>query len=162
MNDGTAAETSPLPPGMARPLAILHAACFPEDPWDEAALHRILALSGVFGFLGWQDDAPAGFILARDLGGEIEILSLGVLPAWRRFGIGRLLLTAVAAEGARRDARSVVLEVAAENEPARLLYAGSGFTQVGRRPRYYRYADRVVDGLILRRALANNADAATP
>jgi len=147
----------PLPAGTARPLAAMHGACFPDDPWDEAALRRILALSGVFGFLGWREDEPAGFVLARDLGGEIEILSLGVMPAGRRRGIGATLLAIVVAEGARRGARSVVLEVAAENGPARRLYAAGGFAQVGRRPRYYRYADRVVDGLILRRATADNA-----
>lgn len=148
---------SPFPAVIAQPLSIMHCACFPEDPWDERTLVRILGLSGVFGFLGWEDDAPAGFIVARDLGDEIEILSFGVLPALRRRGIGRRLLDTVIGEGERHGKHSLVLEVAAENTSARRLYAGCGFAQVGRRPRYYRYGRRVVDGLILRRAITGEA-----
>ena len=139
-----------LPVLAAAPLATMHAACFPEDPWDEAAFERILALAGGFGYLAWQGDVPAGFILARDLGDDAEILTLGVLPEWRRRGLGRALLAASAAEAARRGLAAIVLEVAADNEVAQHLYAGRGFIQVGRRPRYYRRANAVVDGLTLR------------
>jgi ribosomal-protein-alanine N-acetyltransferase len=143
----------PLPAGAAAPLSAMHLAAFPEDPWDAAALERILALSGGFGYLAWLGDTPAGFILARDLGGEVEVLSLGVLPGWRRRGIGRALLGRVVTEAQRRRAGSLVLEVATENDPARELYAACGFAQVGRRPRYYRRADGRADALILRRAV---------
>jgi len=138
---------------LASALAVMHAACFPEDPWDSDALARIIGLSGTFGCLAWRDEDPVGFVLARDLGGEVEILSLGVVPALRRQGFGRALLAAVAAEAGRRRSRSLVLEVAAENAPARRLYAGFGFGQVGLRPRYYHLAGRVADALILRRGI---------
>ena len=153
MSRHIASVIAPFPAGAAVPLSAMHLAAFPEDPWDAAALERILALSGGFGYLAWLGDAPAGFILARDLGGEVEILSLGVLPAWRRRGIGRALMDSLVAEAERRRAGSLVLEVATENAPARLLYAARGFVQVGRRPRYYRRADGRADALILRRAV---------
>jgi [ribosomal protein S18]-alanine N-acetyltransferase len=146
----------PLPAGAAAPLAAMHLAAFPEDPWDAAALERILALPGGFGYLAWRQGAPAGFILARDLGGEVEILSVGVLPGWRRRGIGRALMDAVVAEAQRRRAGSLVLEVATENDAARELYAACGFVQVGRRPRYYRRPDGRADALILRRAVTGD------
>ena len=141
---------TPLPAGAAEPLALLHAGCFPEDPWDAEALGRILGLSGGFGFVAWQGDMPVGFALARDLGGEGEILSLGVLPDCRRLGVGRLLLRAVTDEAARRRLPSIVLEVADDNTAARALYADAGFIAVGRRPRYYRRSGETVDALILR------------
>jgi ribosomal-protein-alanine N-acetyltransferase len=140
----------------------MHSAAFPEDPWDADALERILGLSGGFGYLAWQEGALAGFILARDLGGEVEVLSLGVLPAWRRRGAGRALLDAVVAEAQRRSAGSLVLEVATENAAARLLYAACDFIQVGRRPRYYRRADGRADALILRRAVTGELAQANP
>jgi tRNA threonylcarbamoyl adenosine modification protein YeaZ len=147
-----------LAPGAALPLSIMHRACFPEEPWDAAVLQRLLALSGVFGHLAWQDDAtPAGFVLARDLGDEVEVLSIGVIPGCRRQGVGRALLDAVVAAGRRRGLGSVVLEVAEANDAARRLYAAAGFLQVGRRPRYYRHAGRSDDGLILRRAITGAA-----
>ena len=141
---------TPLPAGSAEPLALLHAGCFPEDPWDAEALARILGLSGGFGFVAWQHELPVGFALARDLGSEGEILSLGVLPYHRRLGIGRMLLRAVINEAARRGLPSIVLEVAADNAAASGLYASAGFIVVGRRPRYYRRVGETIDALLLR------------
>jgi [ribosomal protein S18]-alanine N-acetyltransferase len=140
----------PVPFGAAVPLSLLHRACFPEEPWDADALERILMLSGSFGFWAWQENRPAGFVLARDLGGETEILSIGVLAECRRRGIGRGLLGAVFAETERRGGDSVVLEVAADNDAARRLYAGTGFVGVGRRLRYYSRPSGLTDALILR------------
>ena len=148
---------APLPPGLTLPLAVMHRACFPEDPWDAAALDRILALSGVFGYLAGESGEPVGFILARDLGEEVEVLTLGVLPVARRHGVGRALLDAVLCATRRRRLGSVVLEVAADNAAARRLYTTCGFTQAGRRPRYYRRSGSTVDGLILRRGMASEA-----
>jgi ribosomal-protein-alanine N-acetyltransferase len=121
-----------LPAGAAEPLALLHAACFPEDPWDAEALHRILALSGGFGFVAWEADTPVGFALARDLGNECEILSIGVLPDFRRGGVGRALLRAVIGEAARQGLPSVGSKP--DNAAGRGLYADAGFVMVGRRP----------------------------
>jgi ribosomal-protein-alanine N-acetyltransferase len=148
---------APLPPGLVLPLAVMHHACFPEDPWDAAALDKILALSGVFGYLACDSGEPVGFILARDLGEEVEVLTLGVLPEARRHGVGRALLDAALAAARHRRLGSVVLEVAADNAAARRLYAACGFTQAGRRPRYYRRPGGTVDGLILRRGIASEA-----
>jgi len=141
---------TPLAANAAEPLAVLHAGCFPEDPWDAEALGRILGLSGGFGFLAWQSEMPVGFALARDLGSEGEILSLGVLPDCRRLGIGRALLRAVIDEAARRELPSIVLEVADDNAAARGLYASAGFVAVGRRTRYYRRGGETIDALLLR------------
>jgi [ribosomal protein S18]-alanine N-acetyltransferase len=145
---------APVPPGAALLLSIMHAAAFPDEPWDAAAFDRILALSGVFGLLVWHADAPVGFVLARDLGDETEILSLAVLPAARRQGVARALLDAVVAHAAAQRSASIVLEVAADNDAARNLYSGCGFVPVGRRPRYYRRPGGTADGLILRRPIA--------
>jgi ribosomal-protein-alanine N-acetyltransferase len=141
---------APLPAGAADPLSLMHASCFPEDPWDTGSFELVLLLHGVFGYLAWLGDAPAGFILARDLGGESEILTLGVLPGMRRLGIGRALLDAVVAQAGRRRIGSIVLEVAIDNEAARQLYGATGFVRVGTRPRYYRRDNAAIDALILR------------
>jgi ribosomal-protein-alanine N-acetyltransferase len=79
------------------------------------------------------------------------------LPAMRRLGIGRALLEAVIADTRRRQLASMVLEVAADNEPARQLYAAAGFAPVGRRPRYYRRARCVVDAMILRLGISGES-----
>lgn len=152
----------PIPQGATEALAVLHRACFPDDPWEAPALARIMGLSGGFGWLAWEEDDPVGFILVRDLGNECEILSFGVTPRWRRRGIAQTLLQTVIDETARRNLPSIVLEVAVDNDPARDLYLAAGFTVVGRRARYYRRPDGRADALVLRLALPRAAAAPYP
>jgi [ribosomal protein S18]-alanine N-acetyltransferase len=139
-----------LPAGAAEPLAILHGACFPDDPWEAGALARLIALTGSFGWIAWRGKTPAGFILVRDLGNECEILSLGVAPRWRRLGMAQDLLRAAIEETRRRARPSLVLEVATDNDAAGALYNGFGFVAVGRRARYYKRPDGRADALIMR------------
>ncbi len=138
----------------AAPLSMLHRACFPEEPWDSPAMARIMAIAGFFGRILWEDGEPAGFALALDLGGEGEILSLGVVPGRRRAGSGSALLASICEEMLRRGGHSVFLEVAADNAAARALYAARGFVQIGRRLNYYRRPAGLADALVLRRAIA--------
>jgi [ribosomal protein S18]-alanine N-acetyltransferase len=142
---------------MAGSMGQLHRACFPEDPWDSAAIAEILGTRGFFGRIAWEDETPAGFALARDLGTECEILSLGVLPERRREGIGTALLNSVSAEARHRGAESIVLEVAVDNTAALALYAVRGFLPVGRRRNYYRRTRNLADALVLRLALTRTS-----
>jgi [ribosomal protein S18]-alanine N-acetyltransferase len=144
----------PVSLAMAAALSILHGSCFRDDPWDISAIAGIMGIAGFFGRIAREDGQPAGFVLALDLRGECEILSLGVLPERRRAGWGSALLASVCSEAIHRNTRSVVLEVAADNVAARALYAARGFVSVGCRPNYYRRAGRCVDALILRLTLA--------
>jgi [ribosomal protein S18]-alanine N-acetyltransferase len=137
---------------LAVPLSALHRACFAEEPWKPREMAKIMAIAGFFGRIAWEDDQPAGLALALDLGGECEILALGVLPGLRRAGTGSALLASICGEALCRHARHVFLEVAADNTAARGLYAAQGFAQIGRRPHYYRRPVGPVDALVLRRA----------
>jgi ribosomal-protein-alanine N-acetyltransferase len=139
---------------MAGALSIMHGSCFSEDPWDLSAIAGIMGIAGFFGGIAWEDEGPTGFVLALGLAEECEILSLGVLPDRRRTGCGSALLGSVCSEAMRRNIRSVVLEVAADNVAARALYAARGFVSVGCRPNYYRRARGRTDALILRLPLA--------
>jgi [ribosomal protein S18]-alanine N-acetyltransferase len=143
----------------AGPLSLLHRVCFPEDPWDIPAIASIMGIPGFFGQIAWENEAPAGFALALDLGNECEIVSLGVTPDQRRAGIGMALLESVCIAARRRRAESVALEVAADNAAARALYARKGFIVVGRRRNYYCQRGRLVDALILRRAVVTGLPA---
>ncbi len=94
----------------------------------------------------------AGFLMGRIAGDEFEILNMAVSQAHRRSGIGsKLLESALEFSRIARSAR-VYLEVRASNEPAIALYSRHGFTECGRRFRYYR--DPVEDALLLSLSLA--------
>ncbi len=68
---------------------------------------------------------------------EAHISTLAVAPAYRRRGVGELLLLALIEEAQRRGAAAVTLEVRVSNLPAQRLYEKYGFTVQGRRVRYY-------------------------
>jgi ribosomal-protein-alanine N-acetyltransferase len=128
----------PARPADAADLAVLHAAAF-NPPWTAADLAQALGGPGGFGVLArTADRAAAGFILARAIAGEAEVLTLAVDPTLRRGGVGLALL--VAAEGLARQngAQAMFLEVAEDNVAALALYARAGFEAVGRRRGYYR------------------------
>lgn len=119
----------------AERLAALHATAF-DAPWDAAAFAGLLGQAGVFAV-----ETSDGFILARAVADEAEVLTLAVRPDARRGGQGtRLVAEGVAAAGLR-GADRVFLEVAQDNAAARALYARTGFVETGRRPRYYSRPD---------------------
>lgn len=143
---GAAGGVGAATPFHAAAMAAVHAAAFPRGQrWGADAIGLQLALPGAFGFV-----AEGGFVLARAAADEAEILTLAVLPARRRAGLGRALVRRAMQDAAGRGAASLFLEVSEANEPARALYASLGFDAVGRRARYYPGG---VDALVLRRGL---------
>lgn len=139
--------------GDAPALAALHAVSFGSgEHWDAAAIGVLLGMPGVFGL----HIPGAGFVLARVAADEAEILTLAVIPPARRQGHAGALLAGAMAAALLLGATTMFLEVSAQNAAARGLYAQAGFTEVGRRGRYY--ADGS-DALVLRRPLAHQASA---
>ena len=120
---------------VAERLAALHAGAF-DAPWDAWAFESLLNQAGVH-----LAEDPDGFILMRTVADEAEILTLAVRPEARRRGLGAELVARGVAGAAARGATRVFLEVAEDNDAARALYARAGFTEAGRRPRYYARAD---------------------
>jgi ribosomal-protein-alanine N-acetyltransferase len=129
------ADLTPLGPAHAKLIAGMHHVCFAE-PWTEKAMSELLALPGTFGWLAGGDQ-PQGFVLARIAADEAEILTIMVLPPYRRQGLANLLLDKVAEQAKKQGVISVFLEVAASNKAGLELYTKVGFVQVGRRKRYY-------------------------
>jgi len=106
------------------------------------------------GFAGWvaeNDFRVSGFLIARQIAVEMEILNLAVAPAARRSGIGSQLLDESLRWGKSSGAERVYLEVRASNHAAQRFYERHGFAVTGRRPRYY--SEPGEDGLVLSRAL---------
>ena len=57
--------------------------------------------------------------------------------AHRRSGVASALLAEVVEVAGRTEADRLLLEVREDNQAALAFYAGSGFTEIDRRPRYY-------------------------
>lgn len=139
--------------------AELHSEAF-DQPWSGDELGTLLAQRGSFGYvarhLGAPQAGPLGFVLARNIAGEAEILTITVAPRSRRSGIGRLLMDHVLQKLHAERAHSLFLEVDEENEAALRLYKRLRFEEVGRRPAYYRHPDgRRTSALTLKRSLSS-------
>lgn len=81
--------------------------------------------------LGRLDDRPAGTCFTA-ISGEIAMLhALEILPAFRRRGLARYLLTAAAFWAASKGARWFALAVTEGNAGANALYQGLGMTRAG-------------------------------
>jgi [ribosomal protein S18]-alanine N-acetyltransferase len=141
----------------AKVLAGIHSICF-VDTWSSSAMVDILAMPGAAGVLAVDGGSlvpsngppgPAGMAIWRSNGGEAEILTIAVLPPWRRTGLGRRLLDYALNQSIQSRADVMFLEVAVDNYGAQALYQGMGFRQVGRRKGYY--ADK--DALVMRKDL---------
>ncbi len=79
----------------------------------------------------------AGFLVARRLSTELEILNFAVEFNSRRCGIGAALLCAALQWAQTLQATSAILEVRASPLSALRFYASHKFEVVGRRPLYY-------------------------
>tara|TARA_R100001163_G_C5058718_1_gene195352 strand:+ start:942 stop:1508 length:567 start_codon:yes stop_codon:yes gene_type:complete len=144
-----------------RVIAALYALAF-DDPWPEPSVRELLSVPGTWGLIALnsvpsKSDSsgdPVGFILARIVLDEAEILSIGVPPNWRKAGIGRALLTAALDQVQEKGANKVFLEVGKDNPAAVALYTDMAFKQVGLRKKYYRRSDgALIDALVMQKRL---------
>ena len=88
-----------------------------------------------------------GFVGFWVMADEAHITSIAVREAYRRRGIGELLLLAAMDWAMELKARIVTLEVRASNTAAQNLYLRYGFTRVGVRRGYY--TDNREDALVM-------------
>lgn len=94
---------------------------------------------------------PHASYLVAEVGGEVaghavfsvvvdvaELQRIAVHPEHRRAGIASALLDACVGAARAGGANRLLLEVREDNAGALAFYAARGFTEVDRRPRYYR------------------------
>jgi ribosomal-protein-alanine N-acetyltransferase len=141
-------------------LGFLHGSCFPHEPWSASAFAGLLVSPGMFALIAQADGQaaeqaaetgdPTGFVLARAIAGEAEIVAIGVDPARRRNGAGAALLEGAIELARVAGAEAVFLEVAENNNQACQLYTRRGFIKIGRRANYYRQKDAAVAALVMK------------
>ena len=95
---------------------------------------------------------PWASFSGASVAGEAEILSIGVLPAFRRNGVAARLLREAAVRAHELGAATLFLEVDEHNHAARGLYEAHGLVAAGRRKNYYG-GEGGGDALLLRGAL---------
>ncbi|MFT4286733.1 ribosomal protein S18-alanine N-acetyltransferase [Nocardioides sp.] len=122
-------------------VAALELLSFPDDAWTPDYL--TLAVDGGLPTVSLlvadsEDGAVAGHAILSIVFEVAELQRIAVHPAYRRHGLGSDLLVEVVGRSAAAGADRLLLEVREENAAALALYAAAGFTEIDRRPRYYR------------------------
>jgi [ribosomal protein S18]-alanine N-acetyltransferase len=122
---------------------------FTDDAWSEETYRDELADPGGTRHyvLAEEDDLLAGWAGLAAVGGQGDVLTIGVRPELQGRGVGTMLLTALLDEAAIRHCGEVFLDVRADNDRARRLYERFGFTAVGVRKRYYQPSG--VDAIVM-------------
>lgn len=132
------------------PIAALEKLCF-SDPWSENSIAYELTSRLSYWLVAVENGEVVGYIGSQSVLGESDMMNVAVHPDHRRKGVAEALVLALAKDLKERDNVCLTLEVRVSNEPAIALYEKLGFTQVGRRPNYYRNPRE--DALILRKTL---------
>ena len=111
--------------------------------WD----YDRVARGEMAGWVAEEESRVSGFLVARRVALDIEILNFAVRLECRRRGIGAALLRVALDWGKSFHAENAMLEVRASNLAALRFYERFGFQVSGRRPHYY--TAPVEDALLL-------------
>ncbi len=157
---------------------------------QEVDLHRVLEIEsaaylypwskGIFkdcmqaGYCCWVIDEGLlvrAYAIMQVVADEAHVLNLCVDPQYQYRGMGRRLLKQLIQVGAGHFAQVMLLEVRPSNKNAIALYHSEGFTQIGRRRKYYpnhknsgagAKENSREDALVLSRALDSDYAAVSP
>ena len=80
-----------------------------------------------------------------------EIIAIGTHRDWQRRGFGRIMLAHLIGVTEQQQVGKILLEVAADNMPARQLYDSCGFVETGCRKNYYKRGETRCDAVIMAR-----------
>lgn len=118
-------------------------------PWTAGLFNDCL----VAGYGAWVLEAADGDLQAYAIlaigADEAHLLNLCVVPRCQGRGFGRSLLRRMIELARWHHADRIFLEVRPSNPAAIALYASEGFSQIGRRPRYYPAKDGREDALVM-------------
>jgi ribosomal-protein-alanine N-acetyltransferase len=122
------------------------------EAWSAPQCAGLLPMPGVWLVLAENGGEVAGFSLGRVVADEAELLLLAVKKNSQGRGTGKLLLERFFQDAAARGADKLHLEVR-DGNPAVRLYKSLGFSEVGRRTKYYTGSDgQIYDSITLSRS----------
>ena len=96
---------------------------------------------------------PVGYLKARVIRDEIEIISILIDKKFREVGLGKSLLGRLLKTAFKKKIQNIFLEVSVENQIAINLYKKFNFIKVGKRKNYYFRNGRHIDADIMKLTL---------
>lgn len=122
-------------------LASYEKELFPYSPWSTSQFKEEFAGIPTTRYMSVAEDGNTivgycGVFLPAP-GVEADILTVAVLPAYRRQGIAREFMRQIEQWSIERQASAVMLEVEISNESAIALYQSLGYMKISVRMDYY-------------------------
>ena len=149
----------PATPHDAAAVTELERVCFEADAWSFPMVVSELTGRERMAVVAVEVGAVVGYAITMASGDVVDLLRIAVHPGCRRRGTARALLRAVLDAAETTEAQRMLLEVRVANAAARSFYESAGFTEIARRPRYYRDgSDALVLALPLRGARVDARD----
>ncbi len=130
-------------------LKAIHQECLPYTTYSDATYLQFCNTNlfknhGVF-----CNNTLVGYIIFLDNRGDCDVVSIGIMPKYRRMGLGSMLLADTIK---LYKLRNIFAEVAVSNTGALSFYIRNHFVQVGVRPNYtYDFQNHLVDALLMKR-----------
>jgi ribosomal-protein-alanine N-acetyltransferase len=122
-------------------LATYEKELFPYSPWSTAQFKEEFAGIPKTRFISVAEDGNTivGYcgVFVPAPGIEADILTVAVLPDYRRQGIAKEFMRQIEAYAIEREASAMMLEVEVSNEPAIKLYESLGYMKISVRMDYY-------------------------
>ena len=122
-------------------LATYEKELFPYSPWNTAQFKEEFAGIPKTRFMSVAEDGNTivGYcgVFVPAPGVEADILTVAVLPAYRRQGIAKEFMRQIEAYAIEREASAMMLEVELSNESAIKLYESLGYMKISVRMDYY-------------------------
>jgi ribosomal-protein-alanine N-acetyltransferase len=122
-------------------LATYEKELFPYSPWSTSQFKEEFAGIPTTRFMSVAEDGNTiiGYcgVFVPAPGVEADILTVAVLPAYRRQGIAREFMHQIENYAIEREASALMLEVELSNEAAIKLYESLGYMKISVRMDYY-------------------------
>jgi ribosomal-protein-alanine N-acetyltransferase len=122
-------------------LATYEKELFPYSPWSTAQFKEEFAGIPTTRFMSVAEDGNTivGYcgVFVPAPGIEADILTVAVLPAYRRQGIAKEFMRQIEEYAVERQASAMMLEVELSNESAIKLYESLGYMKISVRMDYY-------------------------
>ncbi len=110
--------------------------CF-DQSWSLSSWQQVLEVGGTYALLAQKNQQKIGYLVFRLTDEVGDILSLGVIPSYRRQGTASSLIRHMMEWGKQEKLKSFLLEVSCKNLSAQKFYQSMGFKLLSIRPNYY-------------------------
>lgn len=135
-------------------LTRVHEICFPRY-WNRDVFTDFFSVKDTLAFLVEEGREPVAMMVYRVAFDQAEILTIAVLPGYRKQGIARKLVEDMLTKCKAMGVEKLFLEVEVGNDPAIKLYENQGFQHINRRKLYYQQLDgSLTDALVMMKKLS--------